>query len=840
MIQNLLRRMTKLLKLTPFRSLEREPRNLTSIYIFSLSSIAFIAILFQFSKLSLYSDQLSAINAARNIEKQIINVDRLFNQIISAQIESNTEVVKEKVESIHNRLFKLEEKQASILQFLNANICSDVSCIDFVQEDYFSRLKVKYLSEKQNTNVLYLENLMSDIKKYRSFMLDMNSVQESQLKNLTKKIIFMDNIFLFFLLLLLLIQAIWGFKPAVKKLNEALRVRSDFISRISHEIRNPMNSILGMAELLQSTPLNSEQVKYTENLQRSSNTLLEMLNKLVDFSGAQSKDIELQPTDFNLQELVDKVIDIVAIQAHNKGLEVFIDLDPRVPKKLKLDFIRLEQVLLNLLSNSIKFTERGHILLQITLIDTFEKSSLVKFSIQDTGIGISKNNLQKIFNSFVQEDSSIKRKYGGSGLGLSICREIIELMGSSISVESDKNEGWSNFYFTLEIQKARFNKILNTSTDEKIKNNILVYSAYEETKPLKDYLDNNVNNFTLVNNRSSLLKNIEKSNNIDFVLIDDSIGVVDMVEIVSVLKKLIPENKIFALIKSNFPKESIETLRLKNYINFLIKPLRIWHIIRPDETAPHSKELNRTSHAHSFNQKKKNILNKNIRILVVDDSKDNLFLIKQMLNHITDQIVFANNGLEACEKISSKDFNFVFMDIQMPIMDGYTAIKKIRKTHPDLPVYAVTAHSSIIDEKKCLEAGFNGRITKPINRNKITSALSTAINLSTLPDDKDLSDSSEKRMVQKLLPAYFNTRVKDLEELKAALKNNDFTSIKKLGHRIKGSAKSYGFPHVGELAHNLEEFAIKEDKGRCEQVLDQIEQSIDLAKNNFEETVNTD
>ncbi len=798
-------------------------RNLTAVYVFALSSIAIMALVFQTFKFAIHSDQLSTVETIRSIERQVALVEKLYSKVVDAQIT----IEPDKSKKIEVRISKLKETLNSnhqkIFSGIDNDFCQTPSCWKHIESPFGN----SRLFDGATLSPVVVEAALEKIKDYQKFLNEVSLVLDEKVKATTQSLIYLDISFLVLLLFVLVIQGFLGFRPAVQKLNEALSIRSDFISRISHEIRNPMNSIMGMADILKSTKLSAEQIQYVNNLQRSSHVLLDMLNNLVDFSGLESRSIQIKKSPFNLYKLVDQVTDVISIQAHDKGLELFVDMDPRIPNKLVGDGVRIEQVLLNFLNNALKFTSKGYILLSIQVSDSYsvEGEVCIEFKVKDTGIGIDSSKTKDIFLSFVQEDSSIKRRFGGSGLGLSICKEIVELMGSHIEVKSQKEEG-AEFYFSLPFET---DAVSNSPVFQGEGSALIYVSGLEDNTPILNYLESLSDNVIVVTNIYELEAVISDEDKDVYLLLDDSIGIVSMINSFGLVRSKVKAENIFALMRSNFSKENMELIRKNGFKNFLIKPFRSWHL---REHTPIDKQWGYESDMGMIEGMNVEFKERNVSVLAVDDSNDNLFLLKEILNPITSNIDFSNNGLEACEQAKKKAYDIIFMDIQMPVMDGYTAITRIRKDDKKTPIFAVTAHAGLVEEKKCVEAGFTGRITKPINRDKIYTTMKEVFNME-IKEKESQANHPQDPLIIKLLPKYFETREEDLSIVKKAMNESDFQTIKKIGHRVKGSAKSYGFEEIGELSHKLEVAAENSDLDQCHQLIDTIDKKIHQAKREY-------
>ncbi len=628
------------------------------------------------------------------------------------------------------------------------------------------------------------------------------------------------EIFTYFILIgLLLAQAGYVFRPAIRRLNASLAVRSDFLSRISHEIRNPMNSIIGMADILKSTRLNHEQRQYIENLLRSGHALLDMLNNLIDFSVVEGGRLTLNPGPFDLFRSLDRDINLIAIAAHHKNLNVYVDTDPALPNRLTGDSGRLDQVLVNLLNNAVKFTEHGHVRLGITVESRNEASVRLRFSVADTGIGIRKEQREEVFESFVQADSSIQRKYGGSGLGLSISREIVRLMGGRLELVSEIGNG-SCFYFTLEfgLQPAR-ETVAATPLMQLAGRRMTFLTALGEGPEYRRQMSRLHCRADIIHSARDVASRDEGD-----LLIDDSAGIIAMINCRNIAAGQNPGSRAVALVRSNCTKENLDLLRRNGFTRFLIKPLKPWELIE----LPAAGGEQEPAHVPANKSLAEQLRERDLKILLVDDSNDNLFLLKELVSPVAGAIHFAENGLEACEKFRATKYDVVFMDIQMPVMDGYTAIRKMREHQNGrgVPIFAVTAHSGLVDAQKCVEAGFTDRIVKPVVRSDIYGSLARAFGLNGGEMDSGSPSGIPQKFMDRLMPTYFRTRDDDLGRLHSALQGEDFASLKGLGHKIKGSAASYGFNETSALSLGLETAAEAGDLPACRDWVERIERAV--------------
>jgi PAS domain S-box-containing protein len=454
---------------------------------------------------------------------------------------------------------------------------------------------------------------------------------------------------------------------------DANRAKSDFLARMSHEIRTPMNAIIGMADLLWETSLTSPQREYVRIFRKSGSQLLDLINDILDLSKVESGHLALESIDFDLGEVLDKTLEMMAMRAHEKGLELALRIAPEVPAALVGDPARLRQVLVNLVGNAIKFTEKGEVIVRVDR-EPGDGGGALQFAVSDTGIGIPEEARELIFAPYTQVDTSTTRQFGGTGLGLTISRRIVELMQGRIWAESTIGVG-STFSFT-----ARF--------------------AVGSTRSRND------------------------------------------------------------------PSRPMD--------------LKEMHAL-PDG-------------AHG------------LRILLAEDSQDNVLLIQSYLQAIRCRADVAGNGEVAVRKFMSGTYDLVLMDVQMPIMDGYVATRKIRQWEGEhgttpVPILSLTAHALLEEVGKSRAAGCTAHLTKPIRQATLLRAI----------EEHTTGVVRVRACLAALVPGFLDNRRTDLEAIASALARADYENVRVLGHNMKGSGAGYGFTRITELGASLEEAA-----RRCE------------------------
>ncbi len=504
-----------------------------------------------------------------------------------------------------------------------------------------------------------------------------------------------------------------------KNLEKASKAKSSFLASMSHEIRTPLNSILGMAQILKENVKRRENIEYLNIIIRAGDNLLELISDILDLSKIEAGEVEIENTLFNLEEVIGKSVEMMGVRASQKDLELILNLKKLPIKLVNGDKGKIQQILLNLMSNAIKFTKEGEVVLKVEPYRNSASPNHVFFSVSDTGMGVPKDKQELVFENFTQADSSITKRFGGTGLGLSISKNLVQLMGGSLKLESIEGQG-SIFSFDIPFQVNSFSEFSN-SGEEILFNHkkvVIIEKNKTQIKVLVEMLEEfsmTTNSFHCLQSAKNYFDRVDHSE-IDLILLD--IRFIDdeiRAQIKSLKKYFDLSPKLVVMLKPDYRREDLKMIRYFGVNKYLIKPLLKSYV---RDLIQNFLKLNPLMEE----EKKEQIEDKKpLRLLYAEDCDINRMLFRLFLKSTTYTLDFAENGQEALEKAVNGNYDIVFLDVQMPVKDGLTAAREIREweeknNKEPFCIVSLTAHAMKEDIKKSLEAGCNHHITKPVKK----------------------------------------------------------------------------------------------------------------------------
>ncbi|WP_199610853.1 two-component sensor histidine kinase BarA [Flocculibacter collagenilyticus] len=505
---------------------------------------------------------------------------------------------------------------------------------------------------------------------------------------------------------------------AKRRAQDANRVKSEFLANMSHELRTPLNGVIGFTRQLLKTPLNINQKDYLETIENSANSLLSIINDILDFSKLEAGRMALENIPFTLRDTVNEVMSLMAPSAHEKSLELSLRVSPNTPDDLIGDPTRLKQILVNLVGNAVKFTNKGSVSVDIEIVQTQGDKATLKLAVSDTGIGISEDHQASLFAAFGQADSSITRRYGGTGLGLIISQKLAQAMGGDIGFSSRLEQG-SMFWFTIDVEQNSLSTSVPLPLEALLNKSVLYYEKDEHTRTATNELLQSWGlNVMLCENEAALSQRVNDSIHYDIAILGHEVSPNVISDIKALINDVLNHCDHLYLVVNTVSPNMREAFIGSGAAGCLSKPINHRKLCNLLAT-PYLEDSEPALVVHEPTQQSP------LKVLAVDDNEANLKLITTLLYDLVTEVEIAHNGAEAVEKCKTTSYDIVFMDIQMPIMDGITACQKIKEAslNEETPIIAVTAHALAGEKEKMLEAGFNGYLTKPIDDEMLRQAI---------------------------------------------------------------------------------------------------------------------
>ncbi|MBR2308305.1 MAG: response regulator [Fibrobacter sp.] len=625
---------------------------------------------------------------------------------------------------------------------------------------------------------------------------------------------------------------------------QATQAKSEFLANMSHEIRTPMNAIIGMAHLIAETDLSERQRGFVERISHAAKSLLGIINNILDFSKIEAKKQELEVTQFVLQDVISEVAALAEVRIAGRPIELIVDVDPDIPEILMGDPLRLSQIFTNLVNNATKFTEKGDITLKVELENITEKNVRLAFSVKDTGIGMTPEQLGRLFNAFTQADGSTTRKYGGTGLGLVISKSLVELMGGKMQVESTSGVG-SRFFFSISLPIApnagepKWKSVHSFDG----KNVLLVDDCANMRAVLRHILTKLhcvVEEACSAAEAFDLIQAHEEAGEApyDYFLVDYKMGLetgFDFAKGIPEKMQIIPKILMHPL---HFEESEHEMALMLGYNSCLPKPPQISSVL----TALQESIGLKLTYQQVAKKEKRKVYFKPAKILLVEDNLMNQELAVSLLNSVGLTTMIANNGKEALELLKPDSFDLVLMDLQMPVMDGLTATKEIRAKEEEyfkkVPILAMSARAFQKDKEECYDAGMNSYIVKPIDPSLLYEDLAKYLPIAAegsgapaktvIAENNQLSEdesnfvarfskvrnfdaaaglyhaNSNKNIYMRILHGFVRDYSGNNFELRKLIETAKFEEATRITHTIKGLCGTIGSSHVQSLGAKVE------------------------------------
>lgn len=627
----------------------------------------------------------------------------------------------------------------------------------------------------------------------------------------------------------------------------ASKIKSEFLANMSHEIRTPMNGVIGFTELLSKTLLTDDQNDYVSTIRSSASNLLTIINDILDFSKIESGKFNIENISFKLEDVMDEIITMFAPMAYHKDIELIYHPSAELPDNIKGDPSRIRQILINMISNAVKFTQNGHVIIRVIVEHQEDNKSNIRFIVTDTGIGMDELSKQRLFTAFTQADTSISRKFGGTGLGLVISRKLAELMNGEIGFESNLNKG-SSFWFTIPLSTGNEITSVNSSFPEL---KVILFESTDQNRLSSRALLNSLGIKVVEASKiEELIDLVSKDQNQDYsgiIVGINRLGIKNTFVLNSLAKTLNPIGLPYITFASIFDINDGKTLTDSGLQNIVYRCSRVNllrnHILSTFTNKKEEIAIQTKSTGSEINNEKL----PNIKALIVDDNEINLKLTKTLLEMREINVVTARDGQEAVEISSQQNFDIILMDLHMPRLDGFAATQTIRNSdtpNKNSTIVALTANVMPEEQLQVFKSGMNDILLKPITEQQLMDTFSRWIDNETIIDNTtscadssledifDIQESIElaggnEDLANELFPMLINELPVYRENLLLASEEDNIDDLKKHIHKLHGGTKYCGVPALRNAAANFEDMVDLKELDSFASGLEAVIKSID-------------